>query len=179
MRCHFLLFNSHPSQPSIPRSGEENTETSISPTPLLPYCYTTQPITHMRTQEVSKDLHGNPFCTFSKPELVKVTLWHLRGQVGGGGASICLVCSVWVRQQEGGSPKAGLVFASLLFPPISYICPPTSLPWSPFPHLCCLFPSLAPICFYVTFIFISSKLAFGNDSSETPITPHQKQICGL
>lgn len=131
MCCHFHLFN-FPLH-SLVRRGKYRNQHPLSF--FFLYCYVTQPITHMKTQEISKDLYENPFCTFSRKELEKVTLWHLSGWAGGGGAYSCLVCSVSVNSMKGLSTRTGLMlvysFSSCFF----FLCLHTALARNPFPHL--------------------------------------------
>lgn len=105
----FFLFNSF-----IPFNGqkEKNTQSKLPFSFFSLYCYLTQPITHMRTQEISKDLYGNPFHTFSRKELVSMVWWHLRREP---------VCVSWGHKytllllHEWGSLQALEIKARLIF----------------------------------------------------------------
>lgn len=137
MCCHFPLFNSllH----SLVRGG--NTEATI-PSLLFLNCCVAQPITHMRTQEISKDLGENPLCTFSRKASEDVALWHLRGW-GGGGAHICLVCSA----SDAGTKGYVLGEATFVSVPPSPVAPP--------PFAFCFLPYLLPCHIHLYFFKVN------------------------
>lgn len=168
MCCHFYFFNSPLHFPV--RGGKYRNQHPLSFFSL--YCYVTQPITHMRTQEVSKDLYENPFCTFSRKELEKSLygIWESE-PVGVGHMSAWCALSQ-LDSLKGLNTKSGLMFIYFFS---CFLYTPTHYPaLSPSPHLLVslLLRQSLPQLLSSPFIVISAKLAFGKWLHEAVI-PHE------